>query len=64
MDPHYGGLVKIGESLYSFFASLTYALDSLIKLLKRNPVILYFVRISLKAPYIKKTHTLKNVLIG
>ena len=44
--------------LYSFFASLTYALHSLIKLLKRNPFILYFVRISLKAPYIKKnTHS-------
>ena len=60
MNPHYGGLVKIGESLYSFFASLTYALHSLIKLLKRNPFILYFVRVSLKPPYIKKTHTLKT----
>ena len=57
MNTHYGGLVKIGESLYSFFASLTYALHSLIKLLKRNPFILYFVHVSLKPPYIKKTHT-------
>ena len=28
-----------------------------IKVLKRNPFILYFVRISLKPPYIKKKHT-------
>ena len=62
MNPHDGGLVKIGESLYSFFASLTYALHSLIKLLKRNPFILYFVRISLKPPYIKKKrHTQKRL---
>ena len=57
MNPHYGGLVKIGESLYSIFDSLTYALHSLIKLLKRYPFILYLVRISRKPPYIRKKNT-------
>ena len=41
-EPHYVGLVKTGEFLSSFFASLTYAFHSLIELYG-YPFILYFI---------------------